>query len=138
MIDPVLQAVASQPVPRDLPLPLPLPEIALQLLVVPVFLLHILFVNLTVGAALFSVIFEYIGLTKPRFDKLALVISRTITVNKSLAVVLGIAPLLMLNLLYTSQFYAANALTGHAWVMLIPLITIAFLLSSLHQYTWSS
>jgi cytochrome c len=138
VIETVLQAVASQPVPRDLPLPLPLPEIALQLLVVPVFLLHILFVNLTVGAALFSVIFEYIGLTRPRFDKLALVISRTITVNKSLAVVLGIAPLLMLNLLYTSQFYAANALTGHAWVMLIPLITIAFLLSYLHQYTWSS
>ncbi|WP_321478046.1 c-type cytochrome [uncultured Paludibaculum sp.] len=124
------------PVPRDLPLPLPVPESLLQFLVVPVFLVHILFVNLTVGASLLTVIFEYIGLTRPRYDRLARVVCETITINKSLAVVLGIAPLLMLNLLYTAQFYAANALTGHAWVLLIPLVTTAFLLSYLHQYTW--
>lgn len=124
------------PVPRDLPLPLPVPESLLQSLVVPVFLLHILFVNLTVGASLLTILFEYLGLTRPRYDRLARVVCESITINKSLAVVLGIAPLLMLNLLYTAQFYAANALTGHAWVMLIPLVTTAFLLSYLHQYTW--
>ena len=52
-------------------------------------------------------------------DRLARIVCETITINKSLAVVLGIAPLLILNLLYTAQFYAANALTGHAWVLLI-------------------
>jgi len=126
------------PVPRDLPLPLPVPEIFLQILVVPSFLVHILFVNLTVGAALLAVVFEVVGLTQPRYDALARLICRTITVNKSVAVVLGIAPLLMLNLLYTPQIYAANALTGHAWILLIPLVTTAFLLSYLHQYTWAS
>ena len=128
--------IEALPVPRDLPLPLPLSEGVLQVLIVPVFLLHILFVNLTVGASVLSVVFEYLGLTRPHYDRLARLVSTTITVNKSLAVVLGIAPLLMMNLLYTAQFYAANALTGHAWVLLIPLITAAFLLSYLHQYTW--
>ena len=56
------------PVPRDLPLPLPVPEWFLQFLIVPAFLLHLLFVNLTVGGALFSVIFEIVGLRFPRYD----------------------------------------------------------------------
>ncbi|MEQ1883729.1 MAG: cytochrome c [Bryobacteraceae bacterium] len=124
------------PVPRDLPLPLPVPEGFLLFLIVPSFLLHLLFVNLTVGGALYSVIFEITGLRFPRFDRLARLVSETITVNKSMAVVLGIAPLLVISLLYTPQFYAANTLTGHAWAMLVPLVSGAFLLAYLHKYTW--
>ncbi len=123
-------------IPRDLPLPLPLPEEWLAFLIVPALLLHLLFVNLTVGAAILSVVFEIAGHRRPRYDRLARRIAETITVNKSLAVVLGIGPLLMISLLYTPQFYAANSLTGHAWVLLIPLITVAFLLAYVHKYTW--
>jgi len=47
-----------------------------------------------------------------RYDALAQRIGATITVNKSLAVVLGVGPLLCINLLYTLYFYSANALTG--------------------------
>ncbi len=124
-------------VPRDLPLPLPLPEEWLAFLIVPALLLHLLFVNLTVGAAILSVVFEIAGYRRPRFDGLALRVAETITVNKSLAVVLGIGPLLMISLLYTPQFYGANALTGHAWVLLVPLITLAFLLAYVHKYSWA-
>lgn len=124
------------PVPRDLPLPLPVSEDLLKLLIVPVFLAHILFVNLTIGASLLTVLLEGVGFHQRRFDALARSIAGSITINKSLAVVLGIAPLLVISLLYTVQFYAANTLTGHAWVMLVPLITAAFLLSYLHKYSW--
>lgn len=127
---------AEMPVPRDLPLALPLSEEVLRALIVPAFLIHILFVNLMVGASVMTVIFEIVGLKYPRFDRLAYSLADTITVNKSLAVVLGIAPLLLMNLLYTSAFYSANVLTGHAWVLLVPLITSAFLLSYVHKYTW--
>jgi len=41
-----------------------------------------------------------------------------------------------LNVLYTIHFYTANALTGTAWIMLIPSITAAFLLLYLHKYSW--
>ncbi|HEU0122447.1 MAG TPA: cytochrome c [Bryobacteraceae bacterium] len=124
------------PVPRDLPLPLPLPEEWLGILIVPALLLHLLFVNLTVGAALLSVAYEFAGFRDRKYDRLAQSIIETITVNKSMAVVLGIAPLLMISLLYTPQFYAANTLTGHAWAALIPLITAAFLLAYVYKYTW--
>ena len=124
--------------PRDLPLPLPVPADVLALLIVPLFLLHILFVNLTVGGAALAVLYEIVGLYVPRYDRLARVISNTVTVNKSLAVVLGIGPLLLINLLYTTAWYSANTLTGHAWVLLLPMLIAAFLLAYLHKYTWDT
>ncbi len=129
-------ALVQVPTPRDLELPLPLGEYELKVLLVILFLAHILFVNLMIGGTLFSVIFEIIGRHIPRYDALARRISHTITVNKSLAVVLGVGPLLCINLVYTLHFYSANALTGYAWLMIIPLVTLAFLLAYLHKYTW--
>ncbi len=127
---------ATTPVPRDLPLPLPLPEGLLKTLLVLFFLVHILFVNLTVGGSLLVALFEGLGFKRKKYDLLALEIAKTVTVNKSLAVVMGIGPLLCINLVYTVQWYGANALTGHAWLLIIPLITVAFLLAYLHKYTW--
>lgn len=129
---------ADIPVPRDIPLPLPADRFALLAWLVPAFLLHILFVNLTIGGSLLTTFYELIGLRQKKFDALALLIANTVTVNKSLAVVLGIGPLLMISLAYTSQFYTSNALTGHAWVLIVPLVTVAFLLTYLHKYTWAT
>lgn len=128
--------LANTPVPRDLPLALPLPEGLLKTLLVLFFLIHILFVNLTVGGSLLVALFEGLGFRRKKYDLLALEIAKTVTVNKSLAVVMGIGPLLCINLVYTVQWYGANALTGHAWLLIIPLITAAFLLAYLHKYTW--
>ncbi len=128
--------LANIPVPRDLPLPLPLPEGLLKTLLVLFFLIHILFVNLTVGGSLLVALFEGLGFKRKKYDLLALEIAKTVTVNKSLAVVMGIGPLLCINLVYTVQWYGANTLTGHAWLLIIPLITAAFLLAYLHKYTW--
>lgn len=125
------------PVPRDLELPLPLPETILAILLV-LFLLHTFFVKLMVGGSVLATFFEWYGYKKKRekFGHLALRLAETITVNKSLAVVLGVGPLLCINLLYTIQFYSANALTGHAWILIVPMMIAAFLLSYLHKYTW--
>lgn len=130
--------LAELPVPRDLALPLPIPEAVLRVLAVLLFLLHIFFVNLTVGGSLLTVVLEIVGLRHPRYDALARRIAETVTVNKSLAVVLGIGPLLVLNLLYTTHIYSANALTGHAWAMIVPLVIAAFLLAYVHKYTWDT
>jgi cytochrome c len=132
----ILTLLGTTPVPRDLPLPLPLPEGLLKALLVIFFLIHILFVNLTVGGSLLVTILEWIGFRHKRYDHLALELAKTVTVNKSLAVVMGIGPLLCINLVYTLEWYGANALTGHAWLLIIPLITLAFLLAYLHKYTW--
>lgn len=129
-----LQSVT--PVPKDIPLPLPLPEWLLVIILVLSFLVHILFVNLMVGGSLLTLWSQIKGLKNKEYDILAHEIASTITVNKSIAVVMGIAPLLSINVLYTVYFYSANALTGLMWIAVIPLVTVAFLLTYLHKYTW--
>jgi cytochrome c len=124
------------PVPRDIPLPLPADPILLQALVVVLFLLHLLFVNLMVGGVLLTLAFEIAGLRRREYDRLALIIAGTVTVNKSLAVVLGVGPLLALNVLYTVPFYTSSVLIGSAWLSVVPLVTLAFLTTYAHKYSW--
>ncbi len=124
------------PAPHDIPLPLPASPLFLELAIVFLFLIHILFVALMVGGSLLTVAFEVRGRRQPECDTLAREIAATVTVNKSLAVVLGVGPLLVMNVFYTVFFYSANALTGAAWLAIIPLVAAAFLLTYLHKYTW--
>lgn len=124
------------PAPLDLPLPLPADPLVLEIAVVFLFLVHILFVALMVGGSLLTLVYEVRGRRDPDLDHLAHEIASTVTVNKSLAVVLGVGPLLVMNALYTVFFYSANALTGIAWMAIVPLVAVAFLLTYAHKYTW--
>jgi cytochrome c len=133
-----MASITDWPLPQDIPLPLPADPILLQALLVFLFLWHILFVNLMVGGTLLTVAFQLIGLRRPDFAVLARAIAGTVTVNKSLAVVFGVGPLLGINVLYTVYFYTANALTGGAWLAIVPLVTLAFLITYAHKYTWDS
>ncbi|HEY0298915.1 MAG TPA: cytochrome c [Arachidicoccus sp.] len=126
----------TTPVPRNIPLPLPLPEWLLVTILIVSFLVHIVFVNLMVGGSILTLWYQVKGRKNKDYLNLSYEIARTITVNKSLAVVLGIAPLLSLSVLYPIYFYSATSLTGVVWVALIPLVTIAFLLTYLHKYTF--
>ena len=127
---------ANTPVPRNLPLDLPLPEWLLVFLLVFSFLLHIIFVNLMLGGTILTLWCQIKGLKDKDYHNLAHEIARTITVNKSLAVVLGVAPLLSISTLYALYFYSSAALTGGMWIAIIPLVTVAFLLTYLNKYTW--
>jgi len=124
------------PAPHDIPLPLPADPVVLKVAIVFLFLLHILFVALMVGGSLLTLVYEVRGRRDPDFDHLALEVAKTVTVNKSLAVVLGVGPLLVMNALYTVFFYSANALTGIAWLAIVPLVAAAFLLTYAHKYSW--
>ncbi|MFP4543669.1 MAG: cytochrome C [Candidatus Kapaibacterium sp.] len=126
---------ADIPIPRDIPLAMPLPEWLLAGLLLFSFLLHILFVNLMLGGSLITLWAEIKGRKNPDYEVLAKDLAKTITVNKSLAVVLGVAPLLSINALYTVHFYSANALTGNFWIMIVPFVTVAFLLLYWHKYS---
>lgn len=124
------------PVPRDIPLPLPAPEGFLAVLLVVSFLVHIVFVHMMLGGSIFSLLCQIKGLKNPDYEKLAYKIMQFITVNKSLAVVMGVAPLLIINTLYAPQFYASSALIGDVWMAVIPLVSIAFLLAYAHKFWW--
>jgi cytochrome c len=124
------------PIPKDIMLGLPAPRFDLEILIVLLFLAHILFINLMIGASILTVVYEIVGLVKKEYDALAKEVAATITVNKSLGVVMGVAPLLIINVLYAVYFYSANALTGTAWFMLVFLVAGAFMIGYLHTYTW--
>jgi len=124
------------PVPRDIPLPMPAPEPVLVAVLVVFFLMHIVFVNFMVGGALLTLYYEARGLKERRYDALAYEIAATITANKSLAVVLGVGPLLAINTIYTVYFYTANALTGAFWIGIVPLVATVFILTYIHKYLW--
>ena len=124
------------PVPKDIPLALPMPEWILVFILILSFLIHILFINLMIGGSILTFWYEALGKKHNDFDRLAREIAATITVNKSLAVVFGVAPLLSINVLYTIYFYSANALTGNIWISIVPWVAVAFLLFYLHKYTW--
>lgn len=133
----MIPAIISQiPVPKDIPLELPMPEWLLVFIIVFSFLLHILFINLMVGGSILTFWYEIRGQKNKDYDRFAREIAATITVNKSLAVVLGVAPLLTINVFYTLYFYSANALTGYMWISIVPWVALAFLFLYLHKYTW--
>jgi len=123
---------------HDLPLPLPAPEILLKTMLVVFFILHILFVEMMVGGSIFCTYFEWKGLKEKNqfFDRVSFEIAKSITVNKSMAVVMGVGPLLLINVTYTIFFYSSSVLIGNAWILVIPLTISAFLLTYLHQYAW--
>lgn len=126
------------PIPRDFPLPLPASVSDLELAIVVLFLVHLLFVNLMVGGVLLGLAAEIRGLWRKPYDALAHEIAATVTVNKSMAVVLGVGPLLVINALYGLWFYSANSLIGRAWISIVPVVIVAFLLLYLHKYTWDA
>lgn len=123
-------------VPHDLPLPLPAPVPVLVATLLVFFLMHIVFINMMVGGAFLTLWYQLKGLKDRKWDELAHDVAASITVNKSIAVVLGVGPLLAINTLYTTYFYSANALTGAFWISMIPLVAGAFLLTYLHKYLW--
>lgn len=126
----------TMPIPKDFLLPLPASATDLELTIIVLFLAHLFFVNLMVGGVLLTLAAEIRGLWRRPYDELAHRIAETVTVNKSIAVVLGVGPLLVINALYGLYFYTANSLTGRAWIGIVPIVTCAFLLIYLHKYSW--
>jgi len=79
-----------------------------------------------------------LGKEDPFWSRVAREMGNTVTVNKSLAVVIGVAPLLAISLVYTNFFYSANNITSTLWLWLIWLVTLAFVSLYIYKYTWES
>ena len=113
----------------DLLLTKPLSDSLLRGLLFVAFTLHMLFVLLTLGTAILALayfIHAWCGkrLHEWRWDKDIL---RTFLAHKSLAVVLGVAPLLLIQVGFTIPFFTGVNLLAPFWIFIIPLLIIAFL-----------
>ncbi len=113
----------------DLLLAKPFSDRVLELLLFSSFALHLLFVLLMLGTAMIAVFFfAHSWLSghsfELRWDKRVLRIHLAL---KSLAVVLGVAPLLVIQVLWGVPFLTAASLLAPYWLALLALMIFAFL-----------
>lgn len=113
----------------DLFLALPLPESWLEGLLFLTFGLHLLFVLLMLGTAMLGFVF-FLKAWLERDAAGQLWNKKVVTTHlglKSLAVVLGVGPLLLIQVRYSHAFFTATGLFAYAWLAVIPLLIVAFL-----------
>lgn len=114
----------------DLFLNMPLPESWMRGLLFVTFGLHLLFVLLMLGTALLSLVL----FARPVAAALALAALEQARgafahgAQKSLAVVLGVGPLLIMQVSHSHTFFTVTVLFSYAWLAIIPLLIMAFLL----------
>ncbi|MBO1002280.1 cytochrome ubiquinol oxidase subunit I [Pseudogracilibacillus auburnensis] len=125
-------------IPEDLELVIPGNVGFFEVLIVVSFLIHILFVNITVGSSALAVVQEIKGIRTKRAedDMLAAQLATHTSILKSIAVVMGIAPLLLISVLYTQYFYPSTILIGKAWLSLLLILLVAFLFLYAYKFTW--
>jgi hypothetical protein len=113
----------------DLLLAKPLPEAWLQVLLFFAFTLHLLFVLITLGTAILAVFFFVDFHWRDRFMELLRdrLILRTFVAHKSLAVVLGVALLMLIQVAFATSFFTATNLLAPCWMFFIGLSIIFFL-----------
>jgi hypothetical protein len=98
---------------RD-PMGVPFFPVVFQLLMVLTFALHIMFVNFVLGTSFLSV-YGHLR-SDERWKRLSGSMAKAVTVNVSMAMLLGVAPLLFIQVVYDPFWYASNGLSA-AWVM---------------------
>ncbi|WP_374282959.1 cytochrome c [Desulfovibrio sp.] len=114
----------------DLFLNMPLPESWMRGLLFITFGLHLLFVLLMLGTAILSLLFFLRDLLRqpspPQHWNEH--VAHSHMGLKSLAVVLGVGPLLIMQVSHSHAFFTVTVLFSYAWLAIIPLLITAFLL----------
>ena len=108
---------------RD-PSGIPFYPVVFQFLMVLTYSLHITMVNLVVGSTLIALIEA--GKGTEYGARLAKALGRVVTVSLSIAIVLGVAPLLFVQVIYDAFWYTANTMSAFWAMMFLIAVTVAF------------
>ena len=114
---------------HDLLLPLPIPRGFARAMLFGVFSIHLLFVLLMLGTAILAMAYFleawwHKRLGELRWDKKVL---RMFMMHKSLAVVFGVGPLLLIQVAFSIPFFNAVVLFSPFWLLIIIFLIFAFL-----------
>jgi mono/diheme cytochrome c family protein len=114
---------------HDLLLPLPLPQELARTLFFGLFFIHLLFVLLMLGTAILALAYFLEALWNNRLRELRWdkKILRIFLMHKSLAVVFGVGPLLLIQVAFSIPFFSAVVLFSPFWLLIIAFLIIAFL-----------
>jgi len=107
---------------------LPVPYFVVVSLLVFTFFIHILFVNLTLGGSLLILVSRYAGkyAKDNNYFDIAEQLGAVNTVNISLAITTGVAPLLFVQVIYSSFFYSSSVLLSWYWLFVVFAVMIAY------------
>lgn len=114
---------------HDFLLPVPIPHGLIRALMFGVFTIHLLFVLLMLGTAILALAYFVHAwwnnrLMEFRWDKKVL---RFFMIHKSLAVVFGVGPLLLIQVGFSIPFFTAVALFSPFWLLIIGFLIVAFI-----------
>ncbi len=120
------------PTPDTIPAPAPV-FIALELLT---FLLHILIINSMLGGSLI-LFFSKSKMNKDQFQSNQKALAKKIPVLIALGINMGVAPLLFVQVVYGHLFYSSSVLMAVFWIMVIPLLILAYYSAYVHASNYS-
>lgn len=131
--------LAAVSIPALDPVGLPAPPalfVFLQLLTV---LLHLLFMNFVLGGSVLALGLNVAALAGRReAHPIANLIHQAMPPMISMAVTMGVAPLLFVQVLYGPFFYSANVLLGFAWFSFVVVLLVGFYLTYWLTYRGSN
>lgn len=130
--------------PHDIPLPLPTGGMdaimipVFHILLVVSFLVHIVFINVLLGSSVLSVINNWIGHLRgdKNYDRVAYLLTTPVTISENMGALWGVAPLLIVSVMYTAFFYSASVMNSPQWLHIIWGNVVAFLISYLYKFSW--
>ena len=115
----------------------PTSEPVLNGLLVMTFLLHALFMNVVLGGTPIMLATDWVGRWTNRdpYQRLSSSLANWLPSVMALAVVLGVAPLLIVQTLYGQFFYTATMLIGNVWISVIVALIAGYY--GLYAYKYS-
>ena len=107
--------------------PLPAPVWLFHLLLLVTFLVHVLFMNVSLGGTLIASVHGLLarGPDAPG-RRLVRWMAGMLPASISFTITTGVAPLLFVQVLYGQLFYAATVLVGWSWLTLLLLLVVAY------------
>ncbi|KOR30581.1 hypothetical protein TI04_05050 [Achromatium sp. WMS2] len=110
---------------RD-PAGVPAHPVLFQILMVFTWIFHIIFVNLTLGAAGLAIYSFQRRHSHNHWERLSIATTKVAKVGVSLLIVLGVAPLLFTQVIYDPQWYVSNVLSARWAIAFIFTLIIAY------------
>lgn len=113
--------------PAPDPAVLPAPAWLFHGLLLLTFYVHVLFMNVTLGASLIGAVHTLRGAGKDgRAARVRAALSRILPASVSFTITTGVAPLLFVQVLYGRLFYPATILIGWAWLAIPGLLILGY------------
>ena len=100
------------------------------------FPLHLLFMNSLLGSTCIAIYAHFKGSQQSKV--LAYELAKVIPLLVALAVNMGVAPLLFLQVLYGHLIYSSSVLMGLFWIMIIPVLLLSYYATYWYDFKFSS